>query len=230
MIELENVQKVFNKGDNKECVALSGASLTIEQGDMVAIIGTSGAGKSTLLKVISGMLKIDGGKYLFHKEDTGKFSKKQWAEERNQNIGFVTQDYCLIEEMSVIENVILPTLFCKGTIKSARNHAKELLEKVNMEEYLEKQVSYLSGGQKQRVAIARALMNSPRLILADEPTGALDEKNTMEIMNLLKKLNEEGQTVVVVTHDPIVSKCCKKIVTISDGKVNEQSVSTANIR
>lgn len=220
MIKIENLTKIYNKGKENEFLALDHVSFTVTEGEMTAIIGKSGAGKSTLLHILACVDSYEGGKYYLDDLLIQNKNDRENAQIRNQYFGMVMQDYALVEDFTALENVMLPLDFCKERIKNKKNLALSMLEKVDMKGFAHKQVSTLSGGQKQRVAIARAIANNPKVILADEPTGALDSHNTEQIMELLKDLNRQGKTIIIVTHDPLVSKQCKRIIEISDGKIS----------
>jgi putative ABC transport system ATP-binding protein len=219
MIVLDNVTKTYNKGQKNEFTALKNVSLKIDDGELVAVTGTSGAGKSTMLYVISGIDSYEAGSVLLDGEELKNQKDAARAKILNRKIGFVMQDFALIEDFTAIENVSLPLHFSKHKKKEIKQMAMEALKKVEIEELANKTVNQLSGGQKQRVAIARAIVSSPKYLLADEPTGALDSKTSTEIMNLFVKLNEGGQTTIILTHDPIVAGRCKRIIEISDGEV-----------
>lgn len=220
MIKIENVTKIYNKGKENEFLALDHVSFTVADGEMTAIIGKSGAGKSTLLHILACVDSYEDGEYYLDDLLIQNKNDSENAQIRNQYIGMVMQDYALVEDFTALENVMLPLDFCKERIRNKKNLALSMLEKVDMKEFAHKQVSTLSGGQKQRVAIARAIANDPKVILADEPTGALDSHNTEQIMELLKDLNRQGKTIIIVTHDPLVSKQCNRIIEISDGKIS----------
>lgn len=219
MIEITDLTKIYNpKGANK-FTALKNVSLTIKDGEMAAIIGKSGAGKSTLLHILACIDDYQGGEYKIDGTLVKKLSEKTSARIRNEKIGMVMQDFALIEDFSALENVMLPLNFAKKKRPDRREAALNALKSVGMEQFAKKPVNKLSGGQKQRVAIARAIVNEPSLILADEPTGALDSKTSAEIMDVFKELNFEGKTVIIVTHDPGVAKKCDRVIEISDGKI-----------
>ncbi len=218
MIKIENIYKTYNLGKSNAFTALKGVNLTIEDGEMVAIIGKSGAGKSTLMHIIGCIDDFEKGTYKLADRDVSKISENKRANIRNSEIGIVLQDFALIEEYSAIENVMIPLYFSKNKSKK-KERAKEALRKMGIEELADKRVNKLSGGQKQRVAIARAIVNNPKLLLADEPTGALDVNTSAEIMKEFKRLNEEGMTIVIITHDMDVAKGCQRVVEISDGEI-----------
>ena len=218
MIKLENIYKTYNLGKSNAFTALKGVNLTIDDGEMVAIIGKSGAGKSTLMHIIGCIDDFEKGTYMLADRDVSKISENKRANIRNSEIGIVLQDFALIEEYSAIENVMIPLYFSKNKSKK-KERAKEALRKMGIEELADKRVNKLSGGQKQRVAIARAIVNNPKLLLADEPTGALDVNTSAEIMKEFKRLNEEGMTIVIITHDMDVANACQRVVEISDGEI-----------
>ena len=218
MIKLENIYKTYNLGKSNAFTALKGVNLTIDDGEMVAIIGKSGAGKSTLMHIIGCIDDFEKGTYKLADRDVSKISENKRANIRNSEIGIVLQDFALIEEYSAIENVMIPLYFSKNKAKK-KERAKEALRKMGIEELADKRVNKLSGGQKQRVAIARAIVNNPKLLLADEPTGALDVNTSAEIMKEFIRLNEEGMTIVIITHDMDVANGCQRVVEISDGEI-----------
>ena len=220
MIEIKNLVKIYNKGKTNEFCALKGIDLSIEEGEMVAIIGKSGAGKSTLLHILAAIDSYDKGSYLVDGVSVGDLKEKDRARFRNQKIGIVMQDYALIDEYTIEENVQIPLIF--GKVKGndvRREKIMTALENVGLAELAKKPVRQLSGGQKQRVAIARALVNNPAFLLADEPTGALDSKTSGEIMDVFEKLNQGGKTVIIVTRDMEVAARCGRVIEISDGEI-----------
>ena len=220
MIEIKNLVKIYNKGKTNEFCALKGIDLSIEEGEMVAIIGKSGAGKSTLLHILAAIDSYDKGSYLVDGVSVGDLKEKDRARFRNQKIGIVMQDYAFIDEYTIEENVQIPLIF--GKVKGndvRREKIMTALENVGLAELAKKPVRQLSGGQKQRVAIARALVNNPTFLLADEPTGALDSKTSGEIMDVFEKLNQGGKTVIIVTHDMEVAARCGRVIEISDGEI-----------
>ncbi len=221
MIAIKNLHKTYNPEKPNAFHALKGVSAEIADGELVAVIGKSGAGKSTLLHILGCIDSFEEGSFSLDGTETAQLNDKELSHLRNEKIGIVLQDFALIEEQSAIENVMVPLYFAKKKLPMAKRRelAKEALEKVGIGELAEKEVNKLSGGQKQRVAIARAIVNHPSLLLADEPTGALDTGTAEEIMALLTQLNAEGTTVVIVTHDPTVASKCRRIITISDGLI-----------
>ena len=221
MITLENVHKIYNPKKANEFEALKGVSLTIEDGEMVAIIGKSGAGKSTLLHILACIDSYESGEYKIDDTLVKNLSEKQYAQIRNEKIGMVMQDFALVDDFTCLENVLLPLDFAKHKKPNRKELALAALKSVSMDSMAKKPVNKLSGGQKQRVAIARAIVNQPSMVLADEPTGALDSKTAEEIMHVFKGLNHQGKTVVIVTHDMGVAKQCDRLIEISDGKILE---------
>ena len=220
MIEIKNIDKTYNKGKANVFQALKDVSLTIEDGEMVAIIGKSGAGKSTLMHIIGCIDDFESGTYILNGEDISSIKEGKRAKIRNKDIGIVMQDFALVEDYTAIENVMIPLYFSKGKLlESKKSIAKKALEKVGIGELASKRVNKLSGGQKQRVAIARAIVNNPSILLADEPTGALDVKTSAEIMGVFKELNEQGITVIIITHDMEVAEGCERVIEISDGQI-----------
>ncbi len=219
MIILTDVHKIYNQKKANEFEALKGVNLTVADGEMTAIIGKSGAGKSTLLHILACIDSYESGEYRIDDILVKQLSEKQYAQIRNEKIGMVMQDFALVDDFSAIENVMLPLDFAKKKKANRRELAIKALESVGMESMAKNPVNKLSGGQKQRVAIARAIVNEPSMILADEPTGALDTKTAAEIMQVFKRLNEVGKTVIIVTHDMGVAEQCDRIIEISDGRI-----------
>lgn len=221
MITIKNITKTYNKGASNAFEALHEVNLEIPEKEMTAIVGASGAGKSTLLHIIGCIDDYDSGEY----ELDGMLIKgkkdKELAQIRNEKIGLVMQDYALVEEFTALENVMLPLDFAKKKKAQRKKLAEEALERVGMKEFCKRPVRKLSGGQKQRVAIARAIVNNPVVLLADEPTGALDSGTSAEIMQLLKELNRKGMTIVIITHDKEVAAQCNRQIEICDGRVRE---------
>ncbi|MBQ7321629.1 MAG: ABC transporter ATP-binding protein [Clostridia bacterium] len=218
MIQMEHISKIYQVGD-APFYALRDVSLHIGAGEMVAVRGRSGAGKSTLLHIIGGLDTPDEGRYMLNGLNVGEATDAGLARIRNEQIGFVLQDFSLIDHRSTLYNVTVPMLFGKTPFSQMKTKALDALEAVGVSDQAHKAVSDMSGGQRQRVAIARALVNDPPVILADEPTGNLDSETTEEIMKLFVSLHERGKTVVIVTHDEHVASFCDRSITISDGKI-----------
>lgn len=216
LIELNNISKSF-----KSCNVLNNISLNVYEKDMIAIVGKSGSGKSTLLNIMGLFLKPDSGKYFIQEKDADSLKEKETAKLRNSFFGFVVQDFALIDGLSVYQNIMIPINYLKS--KKEREISKSringILKSLDIYDKKSEPVYNLSGGQKQRAAIARALVNDPKIILADEPTGALDSKNALSIMNIFKELNNAGRTIILVTHDNDVANTCNKIISISDGNI-----------
>jgi putative ABC transport system ATP-binding protein len=221
MIELEGITKSFRMGEH-EMTILHGIDLNIAAGEMVAIMGPSGSGKSTLMNILGCLDLPNGGHYRLDGTDVTKLSKKQLAKTRGQRIGFVFQSFNLIPRTDAMHNVELPLVY--NGVRRRRAKAQAALERVGLGTRLHHVPSELSGGQKQRVAIARALINDPSIILADEPTGALDSSSTTEIMELFTELNQQGCTIVVITHEDEVAEYCTRRVWLRDGNIVSDDV------
>jgi putative ABC transport system ATP-binding protein len=220
MIKLEDVTKIYKNG-KVEVKALSNVSFEIDEGEMVAIMGPSGSGKSTLMHIIGCLHKATSGFYSLNGQDISKASENELARIRNKEIGFVFQQFNLLPKHSVLHNVEVPLIY-KGEGKKDRiDRAKDLLEKVGLGHRLKHYPNEISGGQKQRVALARALANNPSIILADEPTGNLDTATGEEIMDLLQRLNNQGHTIILVTHEPNIASYARRTINLVDGKVKE---------
>ena len=222
MVKLDNIRKIYNIGKANEFEALKGLSLFVEDGELVAVIGKSGAGKSTLLHIIACIDSYEDGKYVLDDVLVKNLSEKKLAEIRNSRIGIVMQDFALVDDFTCIENVMLPLDFAPKKKPDSRELALAALKSVGMDSMAKKPVNKLSGGQKQRVAIARAIVNKPSIILADEPTGALDSKTAVEIMELFRDLNKNGHTIIIVTHDLEIANQCDRIIEISDGIIKKE--------
>ncbi|EGR2122834.1 TPA: ABC transporter ATP-binding protein [Vibrio cholerae] len=218
LVELQQICKHYTSGQNV-VKALDGVDLTIRHGEFLAILGPSGSGKSTLMNVLGCLDKPTAGSYQLDGHPVDSLSTQQLAAIRNQKIGFVFQSFNLLEYASALDNVSLPLVYAGVKAKDRRRRATELLTRVGLADRLDHKPNQLSGGQKQRVAIARALINQPQILLADEPTGALDSKSGAEIEALFNELHREGRTIIVVTHDNELAKRTKRIVTIRDGQV-----------
>ncbi|UNY98581.1 ABC transporter ATP-binding protein [Zhouia spongiae] len=218
MIRTENLSKVF-RTEEVETRALHEVNLHVKQGEFVAIMGPSGCGKSTLLNIIGMLDNPSKGSYKFAGEELGKLKESRRTQKRKGNIGFVFQSFNLIDELTVFENVELPLVYLKVSVKERKRRVKEVLERMKMGHRLNHFPQQLSGGQQQRVAIARAVVANPKLILADEPTGNLDSKNGREVMSLLTELNQEGTTIVMVTHSDRDSQYAHRVVNLFDGQI-----------
>ncbi|MED4263159.1 ABC transporter ATP-binding protein [Priestia megaterium] len=222
MIELVNIHKSYHLG-KEEVSILKDINLKIYEGEFVAIMGPSGSGKSTLMNIIGCLDRASSGSYLLNEQEISTYSDEQLAKVRNIHIGFVFQQFQLLPRLTAVENVELPMVYAGVTRKERRARAEAALEKVGLSERMKHLPSELSGGQKQRVAIARSIVNNPTLILADEPTGALDTKTSADIMEQFSKLNADGTTVVVITHEPEVAEYTSRTVIVRDGKVLSHS-------
>ena len=223
MLSLQNVSKVF-RTESVETTALNNINLNISKGEFVAIMGPSGCGKSTLLNIIGLLDNVSGGQYYFLDEEVSQYKERQMAQLRKHNIGFIFQSFNLIDELSVFENVELPLLYQKVPAKERRERVDAMLEKVGIATRRDHMPQQLSGGQQQRVAVARAVVGNPSLILADEPTGNLDTANGEEVMNLLTRLNEEGTTIVMVTHSPMHAEYAQRVVNMLDGEILNENL------
>ncbi len=220
LIELKGIEKTFQaRGDAAPVRVLKGVDLAIERGEMVAIKGSSGAGKSTLLHILGCLDRPTGGTYLLEGADVAKEPPASLAQIRNGKFGFIMQHFALVEEDTALQNVAIPLLFSKTPFSLIDACALEQLRRIGIAHLAKKRVSKLSGGEKQRVAIARALVNGPEIILADEPTGALDSENAAMIMGIFKELNAQGKTIIIVTHEAFVAEMCGRVIVISDGKI-----------
>ena len=218
MIEFKNIYKIYKMGDN-EVHAVDGISFKIEEGEFVAIVGQSGSGKSTCMNIIGALDVPTNGEYLLNGKDISKYTDDQLAEIRNCTLGFIFQQYNLISKLNVYENVELPLLYRSMSSEERKKRVTESLEKVGLADRIHHMPNQLSGGQQQRVSIARALATHPSIILADEPTGALDSKTGHEVLEFLKQLNNEGNTIILITHDLGIAAEAKRVIRIQDGKV-----------
>jgi putative ABC transport system ATP-binding protein len=219
MIELESITKIFTLGDT-QVHALDGIDLTVEKGEMVSLMGPSGSGKSTLMSILGCLDVPTAGAYRLDGESVEKLSDNHLADIRSRKIGFVFQQFNLLSRASALENVMLPLIYAGSSGRQRTQRAKEALDRVGLADRMNHRPNELSGGQQQRVAIARALVNEPALLLADEPTGALDSKTGAEIIGLFQQLHRDlGQTVIYVTHDPFIARHTGRVIRLADGVV-----------
>jgi len=223
VIKMTDVKRVYKMGET-EVHALRGISFEIKQGEEVAIMGPSGSGKSTCMNMIGCLDRPSGGVVEVGGKPTADMTEKELAELRNKTVGFVFQQYHLINSLNVIENVMLPLRYQKIPKNQRFDLALEALKKVGMEERIHHRPHELSGGQKQRVAIARAIVTQPKIILADEPTGALDSKTGKQVMDIFREINAQGTTIVIVTHDPGIGAGCRRCIKIFDGLIQDDGL------
>ena len=223
MLKLKNIHKTYQQG-SQEFPILKGIDLHVKEGDFLAIMGPSGSGKSTLMNIIGCLDKASAGSYYIEGTDVSDLSDNQLSDLRNQKIGFVFQNFNLMPKLTACQNVELPLTYMKVPKKERRERALEMLRLVGLEERSDFKPMELSGGQKQRVAIARALVTNPSFILGDEPTGALDTKTSVQIMELFKQFNEQGKTIVIITHEPEVAQLCKQTVVLRDGNIETRAL------
>ncbi|HIE17734.1 MAG TPA: ABC transporter ATP-binding protein [Dehalococcoidia bacterium] len=220
MLEVKNVSKVYGQETTK-VVALDNVSLKVNSGDFIAVMGPSGSGKSTLLNIIGGLDRVSAGEVILGGKRIDNLDENALVEVRRGKIAYVFQQYHLLPSLTALENVLLPLTFCG--ISNRTEKAMDILKRVGLDKRARHKPNQLSGGEQQRVAIARALVNDPELILADEPTGNMDRRTGREILSLFDHLNEEGHTIVMVTHDPEIAKHAKEIVVLQDGKIIEKA-------
>jgi len=230
IIHLEGIEKAYHTAE-QPVLAVRGVSLTIERGEFVAIMGSSGSGKSSLMNILGCLDRASAGRYLLDRVDVSGLSRDQFSDLRNEKIGFVFQSFNLLSRTSALENVELPMLYRRTTLSAREQHDKAMgmLEMVGLGGRADHTPSRLSGGQQQRVAIARALINDPVLLLADEPTGNLDTRTSVEILGIFQRLNEQGITIVMVTHETDVASYAKRIVVMRDGRVRSDLPVTARL-
>lgn len=216
MLEIKNVSKIYGEGTAR-VIALNNVSLRVNKGDFTAIMGPSGSGKSTLLNVIGGLDRLSSGEVILDGKRIDNLNENAFVDIRREKIAYVFQQYHLLSSLTALENVLLPLIFCGAN--KGKKKASDILKRVGLEKRAEHKPYQLSGGEQQRVAIARALVNNPSLILADEPTGNMDQQTGQEILGLFDQLNKEGRTIIMVTHGPEIAKHAKEIVVLQDGQI-----------
>ena len=224
LIELRNVYKIYSEGLESEVRALDGVSLEIERGAFVAIVGQSGSGKSTMMNVLGCLDIPTRGDYFLNGTDVRELTDKELSRIRNKEIGFIFQQYNLIQDLTVLENVELPLVYQGVSADDRREMALAALERVGLAERVKHRPTQMSGGQQQRVAIARAIAANPSIVMADEPTGALDSRTGLEVLAFLQKLNREGTTVILITHDNGIAATARRCVRLTDGRIVEDQV------
>ena len=227
MIKFDSISKEYVMGDNK-LLALNNVNVSISLGEFVSIMGSSGSGKSTLMNIIGCLDVPSSGDYFFKDNNISNFNSNKLADLRNKEIGFIFQNFNLLPRLNALENVVLPLLYSGKNQKERNKLALDALENVGLKDRIHHRPNQLSGGQQQRVSIARAIAGSPKLILADEPTGALDSKTSIEIMTILNDLNAKGITVVLVTHEDDIAKYGSRIIKMKDGKIIEDKKNVTN--
>lgn len=220
MITMKDVTKTYQMGE-EVVTALDNVSLTVEEGEFTSIMGPSGSGKSTIMNILGLLDKFDSGSYTLNGINVSDHEDEELAKIRNKEIGFVFQSFNLLPRMNLLENVMLPLVYAKVPKKERQQRAKEALERVGLGNRLYHKTNEISGGQTQRVAIARAIVNNPSVLMADEPTGNLDSKTTKTIMRIFQELNDEGTTIIMVTHEPEMAQYTKRIVHVRDGKIEK---------
>ena len=228
MISLINIVKRYMMGE-EEIMALAGVDLSIQRNEYVALIGPSGSGKSTLMNLLGCLDTPSEGKYILNGRDTSTMNDNELAKVRNQEIGFIFQSFHLLPRMSVLQNVMQPLVYRGIPAGERARMAADALEKVGLGDRMTHRPNQLSGGQRQRVAVARALVGNPSILLADEPTGNLDSKTSAEIMALFDELHQQGQTVIVVTHEPDIAAHCHRTLRVSDGKIVQDSINKPRV-
>lgn len=229
MIQLEDVYKIYSDGDS-EIRALDGVSLFVDKGEFTAIVGSSGSGKSTCMNIIGCLDIPTSGKYYLNGTDVSTMSEKQLAAIRNKELGFIFQQYNLIAKLNLLENVELPLIYRRVSASERKRMAEEALDRVGLLDRWKKFPSQLSGGQQQRVSIARALAGRPPVILADEPTGALDSKTGRDVIKFLRELHADGTSVILITHDNSIAESTNRIIRIHDGKIISDEDNTENLK
>ncbi|WP_421000066.1 ABC transporter ATP-binding protein [Carnobacterium maltaromaticum] len=220
MIDLKDIVKIYRTG-GEELIALKEISLHIAEGEFTSIMGPSGSGKSTMMNILGLLDRFDSGTYILNGQNVTGLSDNESAHVRNKEIGFVFQSFNLMPRMTILENVELPMVYAGIPAKERKERALKALDRVGLSDRVKHRPNEISGGQKQRVAIARAIVNTPAVLMADEPTGNLDSKTTLEIMRIFQELNAEGTTIVMVTHEPEVAAYTKRIVSFRDGEIQD---------
>jgi len=218
LLTVKDIEKTYNTGEIS-FKALKGISLKIEKGEFTSIMGPSGSGKSTFMNILGCLDKMDKGEYILNGKDVTDLTENDLAYVRNKEIGFVFQAFNLLPRMTILDNVELPMVYAGVPLKERKERALSALERVGLIERINHRPNEISGGQKQRVAIARAIVNNPSVIMADEPTGNLDTKSSLDIMRIFQNLNEEGSTIIMVTHEPDIAKYTKRVVKFRDGHI-----------
>ena len=229
MIELKNLKKEYVLSKNNKVLALQNINLTIDEGEFVAIVGKSGSGKSTLLNVISCLDKEFSGEYFLEGENIRKKRKNELAKIRNRSFGFIFQNFNLLQKLTAYENIEIPLIYKKVPRRKRKELIEKYAEKLQIKDRLQHKPNELSGGQQQRVAIARALVTNPKVIMADEPTGALDEATGIQIVEILKELNQEGKTILLITHDSDLAKMANRKIVLSDGMIIQDEKEGGNV-
>lgn len=223
VIDIRDVIKIYYTG-NIKFTALKGINLKVDKGEFTSIMGPSGSGKSTFMNILGCLDRMSSGKYFLNGQDVSLLSGRELAFIRNKEIGFVFQAFNLLPRLNILENVELPMIYAGIPLKERRSLAKSALDKVGLADWIKHKPNEISGGQKQRVAIARAIVNNPAVIMADEPTGNLDTKSSVDIMRIFQSLNKEGKTIIMVTHEADIAKHSKRIVTFKDGEILQDRV------
>ena len=221
LIDIQDVYKIYNEGTEAEVHALDGVSLTIDRGEFVAVVGQSGSGKSTLMNILGCLDVPTRGTYLIDGQDVDELDDAQLSHIRNKQVGFIFQSYNLIQNLTAYENVELPLIYQNVSVFRRKEMVLEAMERVGVADRWKHHPSEMSGGQQQRVAIARAIAAKPPIIMADEPTGALDSHTGKEVLHFLQELNKEGSTIILITHDNSIAATARRVVRISDGKIIE---------